>query len=155
MATLLVSMAISAVVVVALMEARSIVFWAAVVLMEAMVICQIDLEVYNLVGQCRRDEEYRAGNPQIRGGRVGMGLERNPFELFGGGRYSAPKFRELSGSSNLCDTKDLQNTFAPLFGWRPNAFGCCACERLGSLFAVFVRERTHSACFWAVALIDC
>jgi hypothetical protein len=39
MPTVMVSTSISAVVVVALVEARSVVFWAAVVLLEAMVIC--------------------------------------------------------------------------------------------------------------------
>lgn len=29
-----------------------------------------------------------------------MGLERNPFELRWGGRYSVPDFRELSGSES-------------------------------------------------------
>jgi hypothetical protein len=44
-------------------------------------------------------------------------------------------------------------SFAKSSCWRPNAFDCVACERLGSLFAVFVCKRTHSGSYWPVAWI--
>jgi hypothetical protein len=44
---------------------------------------QVELEISNFGAQCWCDERCRVGNPQFRRGRVGMGLERNPFELLG------------------------------------------------------------------------
>jgi hypothetical protein len=64
-------------------------------------ICWMELETHNLVGQCRRDERCRVGNPQFRSDTAGMGLERNPFEIFGCGRYSVTTFLELKLSGNI------------------------------------------------------
>ena len=50
---------------------------------------------------------------------------------------------------------ELHSVFAKLFRWRPKAFGCVAYERLGSLYAVFVRELTQSGSYLAVTLIGC
>ena len=55
----------------------------------------------------------------------------------------------------LCDEKELHFIFANLSRRHPNAFDSAVCERLGTLFAVFVRERTQSGGYWVVALTGC